>query len=296
MNEKRIKVFGKLPLKRHSTDSAEKRKVQREKRLIRRIKLLRRRSEQREAYNRFLKSIGEYSLLMQQVFKKPQRWKMFFRRLLDEIMILGVNSIWIVLIISFFIGTVITIQLAINMSNPLIPRFTIGYATREIVLLEFSSSIMCLILAGKIGSSIASELGTMRVTEQIDALEVMGVNSANYLILPKIVGLLVFIPVLSILSMGISIGGAYLATFIIPNMTTADFEYGMQLFFKPYNIFYSLIKSAVYAFIITSGSSYYGYTVKGGALAVGKASTNAVVTSSVLILLADVLLTNLLLI
>lgn len=296
MNEKTIKVFGKLSLKRHSTDSAEKRKVQREKRLIRRIKLRRRRSEQREAYNRFLKSIGEYSLLMQQVFKKPQRWKMFFRRLLDEIMILGVNSIWIVLIISFFIGTVITIQLAINMSNPLIPRFTIGYATREIVLLEFSSSIMCLILAGKIGSSIASELGTMRVTEQIDALEVMGVNSANYLILPKIVGLLVFIPVLSILSMGISIGGAYLATFIIPNMTTSDFEYGMQLFFKPYNIFYSLIKSAVYAFIITSGSSYYGYTVKGGALAVGKASTNAVVTSSVLILLADVLLTNLLLI
>lgn len=296
MNEKKIKVFGKLSLKRHSTDSAEKRKVQREKRLIRRIKLRRRRSEQREAYNRFLKSIGEYSLLMQQVFTPPQRWKMFFRRLLDEIMILGVNSIWIVLIISFFIGTVITIQLAINMSNPLIPRFTIGYATREIVLLEFSSSIMCLILAGKIGSSIASELGTMRVTEQIDALEVMGVNSANYLILPKIVGLLVFIPVLSILSMGISIGGAYLATFIIPNMTTSDFEYGMQLFFKPYNIFYSLIKSAVYAFIITSGSSYYGYTVKGGALAVGKASTNAVVTSSVLILLADVLLTNLLLI
>ncbi len=252
--------------------------------------------QQKEVYGRMLRNIGEYSLLMRRVFTKPQRWSMFFRRLIDEIMLLGVNSIWIVLIISFFMGTVITIQLAINMSNPLIPRFTIGYATREIVLLEFSSSIMCLILAGKIGSSIASELGTMRVTEQIDALEVMGINSANFLILPKIVGLLLFIPVLSVLSMCISIVGAFLATLVIPDMTTSDLEYGMQLFFKPYNVYYSLIKSAVYAFIITSGSSYFGYTVRGGALSVGKASTNAVVTSSVLILLADVLLTNLLLI
>lgn len=276
--------------------SPETRQKKRERRLRRQIAVQRRRERQRDAYNHFLKVVGEYSILMKRTFKKPQRWRIFFQRLVEEIMLLGVNSIWIVLIISFFIGTVITIQLAINMNNPLVPRFTIGYATREIVLLEFSSSIMCLILAGKIGSSIASELGTMRVTEQIDALEVMGVNSASFLILPKIMGLLLFIPVLSILSMGISIGGAYLATFVIPKMTTADFEYGMQLFFHPINVLYSLIKTAVYSFIITSSASYYGYMVKGGALAVGKASTNAVVTSSVLILLADVLLTNLLLI
>lgn len=275
---------------------AKNRALAREKRMKRAMMIRYRQRKQKEAYNRILNSIGEYSLLMKRVFRKPQCWKMFFRRLVNEIMNLGVSSIWIVVIISFFIGTVITIQLAINMSNPLIPRFTIGYATREIVLLEFSSSIISLILAGKIGSSIASELGTMRVTEQIDALEVMGVNSANFLILPKIVALLLFIPVLSIVSMAVSISGGFLATHVVPNMTVADFEYGMQLFFNPFNILYSLIKSAVYAFIITSGASYYGYTVKGGALSVGKASTNAVVMSCVLILLADVLLTNLLLI
>lgn len=250
----------------------------------------------RAAIMRALQNVGEYSILMKRVFSRPDRWSMFFRRLIDEIMKLGVNSIWIVIIVSFFIGTVITIQLSLNMSSPLIPRFTIGYATREIVLLEFSSSMMCLILAGKIGSSVASELGTMRVTEQIDALEMMGINSANYLILPKIVGLLIFIPVLSVISMAIAIVGGYLATYLTPNMTISDFEYGMQLFFAPYNVFYSLIKSAVYAFIISSGAGYFGYSVKGGALAVGRASTNSVVTGSVLILLADVLLTNLLLI
>jgi hypothetical protein len=221
---------------------------------------------------------------------------MFFKQLVREIAKIGLDSILIVMIISFFIGTVITIQLAINISSPMIPRFTIGYSTREIVLLEFSSSIMCLILAGKIGSSIASELGTMRVTEQIDALEVMGINSANFLILPKIIGLLLFIPVLSIISMATAIGGGFLATWLTPSLTAEDFEYGMQLYFNPYNVLYSVIKSLVYAFIITSGSSYFGYNVKGGALGVGIASTNAVVTSSVLILLADVLLTNLLLI
>ncbi len=243
-----------------------------------------------------LEEVGAYSLLMRRVFTRPIRGSMFFKQLVREIVDMGLGSIVIVMIISFFIGSVITIQLAINMSSPMIPRFTIGYAAREIVLLEFSSSIMCLILSGKIGSSIASQLGTMKVTEQIDAMEVMGINSANYLILPKIVGLLLFIPVLSIISMATAIGGGFLATYVTPNMTTNDFEYGMQLYFNSYNILYSIIKSLVYAFIITSGASYFGYTVKGGALGVGKASTNAVVTSSVLILLADVLLTNLLLV
>lgn len=243
-----------------------------------------------------IQSIGEYSLLMSRVFCKPARWRMFFKQLVREIAKIGLDSILIVIIISFFIGTVITIQLSVNLSSPMIPRFTIGFSTREIVLLEFSSSIMCLILAGKIGSSIASELGTMRVTEQIDALEVMGINSANFLILPKITGLLLFIPVLSIFSMATALIGGYLSTFVLSNLTREDFVYGLQLFFKSKTILHSIIKSLVYSFIITSSASYFGYNVKGGALGVGVASTRSVVTSSVLILLADVLLTNLLLV
>ena len=238
--------------------------------------------------------MGEYSLLMAQVFRRPNKWSFFFRQLIREMAKYGLDSIWIVVIISFFIGTVITIQLSINMVSPLIPRFTIGYVSREIIFLEFSSSIMSLILAGKVGSSIASELATMRVTEQIDAMEIMGVNSANFLILPKILGLILFIPTLSIVSMVTGLGGGYLATFFIPSLTPSDFEMGLQTFFKVKNVFYSIVKSIVYAFIISSGASYFGYTVKGGALGVGKASTNAVVSSCVLILLADVVLTNLL--
>lgn len=243
---------------------------------------------------RSLSITGEYTLLMGQVWRRPNRWGLFFKQLVREIGKYGIDSIWIVMVISFFIGSVIAIQLSINMSSPMIPRFTIGYASREIMILEFSSSLMCIILAGKVGSSIASELATMRVTEQIDAMEIMGVNSANFLILPKIVGLMLFIPVLSVLSMLTGMVGGYISSFYISNMTPADFEMGLQTFFIPRNIFYSIIKSLVYAFIISSGASYWGYTVKGGALGVGRASTNAVVSSCVLILLADMVLTSLL--
>ena len=145
--------------------------------------------------------MGEYTLLMMKSITLPDRWSMFFKQLIKEIYKLGVDSLWIVIIISVFIGTVIAIQISLNISSPLIPKFTIGYTTREIILLEFSSSIMALILAGKVGSNIASEIGTMRVTEQIDAMEIMGVNSANFLILPKMLGLMIFIPVLVIFSM-----------------------------------------------------------------------------------------------
>ena len=245
--------------------------------------------------NKTLQQIGEYTKLMQRTFSLPNRWRMSFRELIKEIDKLGVDSVWIVIIISFFIGAVITIQLSLNMTSPLIPRFTIGYSTREIILLEFSSTVMCLSLAGKVGSSIASELGTMRVTEQIDAMEVMGVNSANYLILPKIIGFMLFVPVLSIISMSTGIVGGYLACSLVPNLPRSDFEYGWQLLFSPYNVCYSIIKSVAYAFSISSVAGYYGYTVKGGALQVGKASTNAVVQCSILVLVADLLLTNLLL-
>jgi len=243
-----------------------------------------------------LHQMGEYTLLMKKVLTIPDRWNMFFKQLIKEIYKLGVDSLWIVVIISVFIGTVIAIQISLNINSPLIPKFTIGYTTREIILLEFSSSIMCLILAGKVGSNIASEIGTMRVTEQIDAMEIMGVNSANFLILPKMTGMMVFIPVLVIFSMFTGILGGIAASYSTgTGMTPASFEYGLQFYFNQFYIWYSIIKSVVYAFIISSIASYYGYHVKGGALEVGKASTNAVVMSSIMILLADVILTDLML-
>ncbi|WP_299319928.1 ABC transporter permease [uncultured Porphyromonas sp.] len=245
--------------------------------------------------SKVLANIGEYTQLMGRTFALPLRWHMFHRSVVREIYSLGVGSIWIVFIISFFIGAVITIQLSINMTSPLIPRFTIGYSAREIMILEFSSTVMCLILSGKVGSSIASELGTMRVTEQIDAMEIMGVNSANFLILPKIVGFMSFIPVLSVFSMITGIYGGYIACDLANGLTHQDYVYGLQLFFTPAYVGHSIIKSLVYAFIISSVASYYGYCVKGGALQVGSSSTRAVVNSSVLILFFDVLLTNLML-
>ena len=242
-----------------------------------------------------LQQWGEYVLLMNKVFTIPTRWSMFFKQLMREIYKLGVDSIWIVVIISVFIGTVIAIQISLNITSPLIPKFTIGYTTREIILLEFSSSIMCLILAGKVGSNIASEIGTMRVTEQIDAMEIMGINSANFLIMPKITGMMLFIPVLVIFSMTTGIFGGMFASYIVDGMTPSSFEFGLQYFFNPFYITYSMIKSVFYAFIISSVASFFGYNLKGGSLEVGKASTNAIVISSILILLADVVLTQIML-
>jgi len=242
-----------------------------------------------------LHQLGEYVLLMGKSIAIPTRWSMFLKQLVREIYKLGVDSIWIVVIISLFIGTVIAIQISLNIDSPLIPKFTIGYTTREIILLEFSSSIMCLILAGKVGSNIASELGTMRVTEQIDAMEMMGVNSANFLIMPKIMGLMLFIPVLVIFSMTTGIAGGLGASYLANGMDPSSFEFGLQYYFRPFYVWYSIIKSVIYAFIIASISSYFGYTVKGGSLMVGKASTNSVVMSSIMILLADVVLTHIML-
>ncbi|MDL2322359.1 ABC transporter permease [Bacteroidales bacterium OttesenSCG-928-A17] len=225
----------------------------------------------------------------------PERWSVFFRQTLKEVYKLGVDSLWIVIFISIFIGAVLTIQVSLNIQSPLIPDFTVGYITREVILLEFSSSIMCLILAGKVGSNIASELGTMRVTEQIDALEIMGVNSANYLILPKLVAFIIFIPVLVIFSMFFGIMGGYFIAWMTDMITISKYELGIQWWFQPYYVRYSIYKSMVFAFVIASISSYYGYYVKGGALQVGKASTDSVVISSVMILALDLVMTQLLL-
>ena len=241
-----------------------------------------------------LRTVGRYFMLMGRTFSRPERMRMFFRQYLNELEQLGVNSIGIVLLISFFIGAVITIQIKLNIESPWMPRWTVGYVTREIMLLEFSSSIMCLILAGKVGSNIASELGTMRVTQQIDALEIMGVNSASFLILPKIIGLVTMIPLLVIFSIVSGIIGAYATAYIGHIITPADLTAGMQHDFTQWFVWMGIIKSLFFAFIIASVSSYYGYTVEGGSIEVGKASTKAVVSSSMLILFSDMFLTQML--
>ncbi|MBS5528524.1 MAG: ABC transporter permease [Prevotella sp.] len=237
---------------------------------------------------------GRYIMLMGRAFSRPERIRMFAKQYIKEMSALGVNSIGIVLLISFFIGAVICIQMKLNIQSPWMPRWVSGYTTREIMLLEFSSSIMCLILAGKVGSNIASELGTMRVTQQIDALEIMGVNSAGYLIMPKILGLVTLMPFLVVFSSATGILGAYGTAYIGNILSPEDLTLGLQHNFTPWFVWMSIIKSLFFAFIISSVSSFYGYTVEGGSVEVGKASTNAVVCSSVLILFSDVFLTKLL--
>lgn len=243
---------------------------------------------------KFLVTFGRYLILMGRSFARPERMRMFMKRYIKEMSQLGIDSIGIVLLISFFIGAVICIQMKLNIQNPWMPRWVSGYTTREIMLLEFSSSIMCLILAGKVGSNIASELGTMRVTQQIDALDIMGVNSASYLILPKILGLVTIMPFLVIFSSAMGIIGAYATAYIGHILSPEDLTLGIQHSFNSWFMWMSIVKSLFFAFIIASVSSYFGYTVDGGSVEVGKASTDAVVSSSVLILFSDVFLTQVL--
>ena len=244
--------------------------------------------------HKWLTTFGQYMILMGRTFSIPERFRMFWKQYVKEMAQLGVNSIGIVLLISFFIGAVICIQMKVNIESPWMPRWVAGYTTREIMLLEFSSSIMCLILAGKVGSNIASELGTMRVTQQIDALDIMGVNSACYLILQKIIGMLTLMPFIVIFSSAMGVVGAYATSYIGHIMPPDDLTVGLQHEFVPWFMWMSVIKSQFFAFIITSVPAYFGYTVDGGSVNVGKASTDAVVTSSVLILFSDVFLTQLL--
>ena len=242
----------------------------------------------------WLTTFGRYLMLMGRTFSRPERMRMFLKQYVKEMAQLGVNSIGIVLLISFFIGAVICIQMKLNIQSPWMPRWVSGYTTREIMLLEFSSSIMCLILAGKVGSNIASEIGTMRVTQQIDALEIMGVNSACYLILPKIMGMISIMPFLVIFSSAMGIVGAYATSYIGHIMPPDDLTLGLQHAFNAWFVWMSIIKSLFFAFIISSVPAFFGYTVEGGSVNVGKASTDAVVSSSALILFSDVFLTQLL--
>lgn len=244
---------------------------------------------------RFLSGFGSYWILLGKVFSRPEKPAIYYRQTMKEFISLGLRSIGIVTIISFFMGAVITLQTAYNTENPIYPTYLIGLGARDSIILEFSSTIVALILAGKVGSNIASEIGTMRVTEQIDALEIMGVNSASYLILPKVVATVVFNPFLTLISIITGILGGWIVGTSAGVITSQDYVYGIQYAFIPYYITYALIKTVIFAFIITTVSAYQGYTVEGGSLEVGRASTRAVVYSSVMILLFNVILTQLLL-
>lgn len=233
--------------------------------------------------------------MMTIVFSKPEKWRIFRIRLFQEIEFIGIKSIPIVALMSTFMGGVIALQTASNMDSPWLPQYTIGYITRSSTILEFSPTIISLILAGKVGSNIASEIGTMRVTEQIDALEIMGVNSLNYLVLPKITAAMLFFPVLIIFSIGLSLVGGWLTLTMSDLASTDTYIFGIRSFYTDLELQYALTKAVVFAFLITSIASFYGYYTKGGALDVGRSSTQSVVSSSIAILIANFFLTQMIL-
>ncbi len=235
--------------------------------------------------------------MLKSVFARPEKWKDFSKRFFSEVNEIVIKSIPLVAFLSFFMGAVISLQTAANMSSPLLPDYTIGYITRQSTILEFSPTIISLIIAGKVGSNIASEIGTMRVTEQIDALEIMGVNSIGYLMLPKILATSIFFPFVIVISMVLSIVGGWVAGVQSGLYSTQVYVLGLRAFWATdqYYLYYALLKTIIFAFLITSIASYYGYYTKGGALEVGRSSTKAVVASSVAILLANYVLTQLIL-
>lgn len=232
---------------------------------------------------------------MQRVFSKPEKFSVYREAFFYEIDNLGIGSLPIIAIISLFMGAVITIQAAFGFTSPWVPLYAIGVTTRDSMVLEFSPTIISLVLAGKVGSSIASEIGTMRVTEQIDALEMMGINSKAYLTLPKIVACMIINPILIIVSMFLGVFGGWALGIFAHVVTSYQYVYGIQFEFNPFNVTSALIKTVVFAFIIVSVSAYHGYYTNGGALEVGKSSTKAVVYSSILILIFDFILAQILL-
>ncbi|MCA1763666.1 MAG: MlaE family ABC transporter permease [Cryomorphaceae bacterium] len=240
--------------------------------------------------------IGQYFLLLKRAFSRPEKFRIYRIRFVNEIHSIGITSLGIVSLMSVFMGAVIALQTASNMESPLLPAYTVGFTTRQSIILEFSPTIIALILAGKGGSNIASEIGTMKVTEQIDALEIMGVNSASFLILPKIMAGVFIFPFLIMISMFLGVFGGWLICASTGVVNTNDYIYGIQYDFRTFHVSYALLKTVVFAFIITTISSYFGYFSKGSALEVGRSSTQAVVYSSVFILLLNYIITQLILI
>jgi phospholipid/cholesterol/gamma-HCH transport system permease protein len=242
-----------------------------------------------------MKTFGKYLILISTLFIRRERFSVYAKLVVDESISVGYNSIFIVVIVSSFIGAVTAVQTGYNLVSDLIPVSVIGTIVRDMTILELAPTIISIVLAGKVGSNIAGHLGTMRITEQIDAFEVMGINSASYLILPKILGCMIMFPMLVIISGFLSIYGGYLAGTLTGALTEQEYIIGIRSGFQEYNIWFALIKSLVFAFIISSISAYNGYFTKGGALEVGQSSTTAVTNSCIAVLLADFLLAKLLL-
>ncbi|MCK0130875.1 ABC transporter permease [Flavobacteriaceae bacterium F08102] len=243
----------------------------------------------------YIKHIGRYFLMLKRVFRKPQKKSVFRELIFKEIEDLGISSIGIVAFISFFVGGVVVIQTALNLESPLTPKYLIGFASRESLILEFSPTLISIILAGKVGSFITSSIGTMRVTEQIDALEVMGINSLNHLVLPKLIATVFFYPFVIIISIFLGIVGGWVAGIITGLVSSTDYIYGIRVGLEPFHFFYSIVKTMVFAFIIATVPAYHGFYVNGGAIEVGKASTRAVVWTSVVIIVLNYVLTQMLL-
>ena len=241
-----------------------------------------------------MKEFGQYVMFMGTLFVRRETFRTYYKLTLEECMLIGVKSIFLIVLVSFFIGAVTTVQTAYNLLSPLIPRFVISEVVREMVLLELAPTIIALIYAGKIGSSMAGGLGTMRITEQIDALEVMGINSASYLVLPKIVASILMYPLLVILAGVCEMWGGYLAGTLSGIISPTDYIYGLRYQFNDFNIAFAMIKAFAFGFLISSISSFKGYYTHGGALEVGIASTAAVTASVIAVLLADYLLAQLL--
>jgi phospholipid/cholesterol/gamma-HCH transport system permease protein len=239
--------------------------------------------------------IGKYLLMLKGMFSKPENWKMYWKEFMHQCSEIGIGSLGIVVIISIFIGAVSVVQTAYQLTSPLIPRFTIAQIVRDTIILEFAPTLVCIVLAGVVGSKIAGELGNMRVSEQIDALEIMGINTKAYLVLPKIVAALIVIPMLVVIATLLGLWGGRLAGTMANLISGDEYDKGLLAGFVPYNTFFALVKAYTFAFLISSVSSYFGYHVKGGALEIGRASTRSVVVSCITILLADYVLSALLL-
>lgn len=239
--------------------------------------------------------IGRYVLWMSRVFRKPEKWSMYRKQIFFEVQSIGYASLGLVALVSLFMGAVLAIQLAYNIESPLIPMYTVGFGVRDSLILEFSPTIISIILVGKVGSSIASEIGTMRVTDQIDALDIMGVNSTGYLVGPKMIAAVICNPFIAIISMILGMFGGYAAGILTGEVPGNTFIFGLQYAFQPYYITYALIKTAVFAVIITTVPAYFGYHTSGGALEVGRSSTVSVVYSIVVVLTFNLILTQMLL-
>ncbi|SHH25640.1 MlaE family ABC transporter permease [Winogradskyella jejuensis] len=243
---------------------------------------------------KYLHNIGVYFLMIKDMFRKPTKWSVMRTLILKDIDDLIINSLGIVAFISFFVGGVVAIQTSLNISNPLIPKYLVGFATRQSIILEFAPTFISIIMAGKVGSFITSSIGTMRVTEQIDALEVMGINALNYLVFPKFIALSLYPFIISI-AMFLGVLGGLAACVYGGYGTFEDYIQGIQTDFIPFHIVYAFIKTLVFAILLATIPSFYGYYMKGGALEVGKASTTSFVWTSVVIILANYFLTSLLL-